>query len=505
MIKRAPQLDHPATGADARLLFILSTALLLARVAYLLWLTPYGLSPDEAQYISWLAHNDWSFLTKPPLTTWLAGLSMAVLGHNLVGVKIFALLGQVISAALAFAIAERAGGRAAGWWAWLAFTTAPIIAAGGLLMVPDAILLPFYLGALLMVTRATQAATPQQALCWPRWVGIGVLVGLAGLAKYSAAFFYPCLGLFMLGWRREWLKHPAPWVSGVIALALQTPVILWNLHNHWVGLGHVLWQADGGASPAGESLKMLSEFLASQLLLGPIVLLLILAAWGTCTARLRRLTAAKALLLAFSFPVFLGFTALSLHSKVQANWPLLGTVAGLILVGVWLAQNTPSRRWLWWLAAAAMALNALLGTMLMDTAPFRQIGLFPVKPKNDPTKDLLGWPQMGSLLGRVLQDVNNPVVLASRYQTLAPLMFHTPGPYQVAYINAEGRRLNEYDLWPLPDMHNRVVVYVSEQAALPPQIAAFFQSCRPWHKLAVEDHDTVSRRLSLWICINPVR
>lgn len=487
---------------DVRALILLSAALLIARLFYMAFFTPYGLSPDEAQYWHWLSHNSLSFLTKPPLTTWLMGLSTAVLGNTLVGVKFFALLGQLAMPVLGFLIAREVAGRAAAWWAFALLTTVPLAAAGGLIMSPDALLVPLWLAALYSVVRALNTPTDARALCWPRWVIIGVLVGLAGLAKYSAAFFYPLLFAYLLASKRgwDWLMRPQIWVSGLIALAFQLPVLVWNVQNGWVGVSHVLWQTDGGGDVRHGGLTTLLEFLGSQAgVLGPIVFVLLLAAWAGSLNALNKNSKDQRLklLLIFTLPLFVAFAGMTFHAKVQANWPVLATVPALVLLAVWLARQ---KRVVLYVALAGVALNGLLSVFLMDVPFFRAAGLIPISAKMDPTKDLQGWPQLGTLLGITLRAVNDPVLITSRYQTTAPLAFHVPGNPQVLYFNAENRRLNQYDLWTWPDLTNRVAVYVSERPTLPEGLNRKFESCAPWHALAVESHEVVTRRISTWLC-----
>lgn len=481
---------------------MLTLLVLGLRVAYVVLWHPYGLAPDEAQYWSWLAHNDWSFLTKPPLVTWLMGISTWLLGDTLLGVKAFALVGQGATAVLGYLIAKEIAGKAAAWWAWVLLTTVPLIAAGGLIMSPDAVLVPLWLGVMLAVVRGL-GKDDAKALCWGRWLVIGGLVGLGGLAKYSAALFYPLLFGFVLLWRREWLKAPQLWVSGGVALVFQLPVLIWNMQNGWVGVEHVLWQADGGGDDRHGGWKTVLEYVGGQaLVLGPVVFLLGCQAFrmaGSQDLRVRWLCWVAGFIL-------LGFAGLALSTKVQANWPVLGSVVLLVLLAVWLghrAQGTGHRRLVWWIAVGGVALNSVLSVMLMDTYKARDLGILPLKVKIDPTKDLRGWADMGELLGLALYRVDSPVVLSSRYQTLAPLMFHTLGSPEFAYVNAEGKRKNQYDLWPLPDLNGRLVVYVSEKNVMPEGVRGMFGECTPWHSLGVEEYGIQTRRIWTWVCWVP--
>ena len=67
------------------------------------------------------------------------------------------------------------------------------------------------------------------------WLVVGVGLGLAGLSKYSAVLTAGGLAAFVLisPDQRHWLKHPAPYVAAIVALAMITPVIVWNAQHGW--------------------------------------------------------------------------------------------------------------------------------------------------------------------------------------------------------------------------------------------------------------------------------
>lgn len=192
------------------------------------------------------------------------------------------------------------------------------------------------------------------------------------------------------------------------------------------------------------------------------------------------------------------FAVLSVFTKVQANWPVLGATGCLLVLARWLGRGRKTE-----VAAVLMfgvVVNFALSTLMMDTYKARDLHLMPVKAKNDPTKDLRGWPQLGELVGLMMYKLENPLILSTRYQTFAPLMFHTVGKPEFAYINAEGRRANQYDLWPLPSLQDRLVVYVNEQNVLPEGVRVLFRECSPWHNVGVEEYGVQTRQLYMWIC-----
>jgi 4-amino-4-deoxy-L-arabinose transferase-like glycosyltransferase len=536
---------------------LLALTLLALRIWYVTSLTPYGLAPDEAQYWHWLTHNNWSFLTKPPLTTWAIGLSTAVFGDTMLGVKFWALLSQASLPLLGMLLARevatqmlhnqastttttaphttrttnltQAHVQTAGWWAYALLQLCPLLHLGGLIMAPDALLTPLWFATLWLTCIALRPASGHNRTTnWRIWCIIGVCVGLAGLAKYNAALYYPLLALFIFFNQRHTLFSKRILliiISGLIALLLQAPVLYWNASHNWLGFSHLIWQMDGGGDARhGGFGSLLDLFLNQWLVVGLANWPLLLITWVVFAPRLwqslqqpkHNAPAGLSLLWWFTAPIMFIFLILSFTGKVQANWPLLATLPGLVLVAIWLSgqawassdpftkalkpsQNKIFAGMLWVGLLASFALT----TLLYASPTARHLGV-PLRVKIDPTKDLLGWPDMGQLLGLSLQHLENPIILSTRYQTLAPLAFHTPRRPETLYLNAEKRRSNHYDTWAWPDLTARIVVYVNEQGVLPLGVAEMFQNCLPFRNLAVEETLGVfTRKLATWICWQP--
>lgn len=471
-----------------------AAALLLARVLYVVGLMPYGLGPDEAQYWHWTSHLDWSYLSKPPLTTAVIALTTGLLGTTALGVKLAALVGQILVALLGFGMAGMVAGVGAAWLAFWLLATVPLVAVGGLLMSPDALMLPLWMGSLYVLLLECYS----NKLKWFNWIGVGVLVGLAGLAKYTAAVFYPLLLLFMLVEKREWLAKPQVYGAGLVSLLMQAPVLWWNWRHDWAGLAHVLWQTDGGGDSRHGGMATLLEFVGGQaLVVGPLTLVLLVGVWGAALVFRRRLEMPMRLLLWFTLPVALAFTLQTLNAKVQPNWPLLGTVPALVMLAVVVSGSWARLKPV---LVVGIVVNALLSLVMYDTFVLRKLGL-ETPYKADPTKDMRGWPEMGELLGLQMKRLSgDSVMLASRYQTAAAAAFHTPGQPTVLYLNDGSRRATQYDLWPWPTLSGRLILYINEQNVLPEAVKHRFGQCEPWQPLRVTSGKLVTRQLYTWLC-----
>ena len=81
-----------------------------------------------------------------------------------------------------------------------------------------------------------------------------------GLSKYHAVLFVAGLLACLLSARdrRKILLHPAPWLGAAIALAIVTPVLVWNAEHNWASF---LYQ--GGRADAYGGFPKIGQFFAN--------------------------------------------------------------------------------------------------------------------------------------------------------------------------------------------------------------------------------------------------
>ena len=469
-------------------------ALILAGVRFVF--IAYGtldLAPDEAQYWDWSRHMDWSYYSKGPLVAWLIWLSTHLLGQTEIAVRFFAVLGQGVLSLLGYKTAEKlapAHKTTAGVLMFAALQVTPLFGAGGIIMSPD---IPATLGwaAALWVLAGVDWRQPGQ---WGRFVAIGVLIGAAGLGKYTAGLFYPLLGLYLLAdtQRRTWFLKPQIYVAGVLSLVCMVPVVAWNMAHGWASLHHVIGQAEGESRFAWY--ELLGHFAGGQaLVIGPALFVCMVLFFAKGWRQ-------KPLALAwwFSVPAFVFFLWKGLGAKIQPNWPVLCVYGGLL--GVAVMGAVPG----WWRRSvvAGLVLAGVLTVPLHDTFLLREAGL-KISIKHDPLKDLWGWEAIGHQLHHIMRETGTQVVLTTRYQTAGPVGFYTPEQPQVLYVNPGYRRRNQYDYWSWPDLQGQNLLYVREsqgEVYIEPQIAAAFDNCMFVEKLQAKRNEYIVRQLSVFFC-----
>ncbi len=195
----------------------------------LVYLSVAQLIPDEAYYWQYAQHIDLSYYDHPPLVAWLIWLGTAVLGDNEAGVRIGAFLCHLIGMAFLYALAQNLYDKSVALRTIMLYAVLPFGFATGFLMTPDAPLVAAWIATLYFLERALVAGE-QSA-----WIGTGVAFGVGLLAKYTLALLGLAALFFVLidPTARRWLRRPHPYLTALLALALFSPVLIWNFQHEW--------------------------------------------------------------------------------------------------------------------------------------------------------------------------------------------------------------------------------------------------------------------------------
>jgi len=483
-------------GISTISIFAFAFVVALLRLAFIHY-GPIDLAPDEAHYWEFSRTLDWSYYSKPPLVAWLIALSTSVFGDTVLGVRFFAVLGMAVISVLSYLIVRDWRGEKAGWFAFILLLVTPEFAAGGLMMTPDIPCLTFWAASLYMLTLIKwEAPDTERHGRMMRFILLGIFIGLAGLAKYTAALFFPLLALYLVidRERTKWLMKREIYIAGVVALLMTTPVLYWNAINEFIGLKHVLGQA-GGASDTNP-LKTIENFLGGQLgVVGPIIFLMLLWVWVKPYFKQHK---TGMILWAFSAPLFFAFLVKAFDAKVQPNWPVLAIFGGLLLLAGWVSEQRKRTRILF---TVGLVLSAMITVVAHDTFILRKMGVeFPIK--RDPLKPVYGWKIIGHAASAVRERITgDTVVLTSRYQTASEMAFYMKGQPEVLYVNPGYRRQNQYDYWSWPkDLDKKVFIYIRENGEIEPQIINAFASCMPMEKVLAERDGVALRYVSIYAC-----
>jgi hypothetical protein len=423
---------------------------------------------DEAYYWLWSLRPATGYFDHPPLVAWLVAAGTPLVRGEL-GVRLFFLfsggLTVIFAALLARELVEpedapglhpernlvgrglvpRRGRPSAGdetdgvfqrqgretsraiVYAALLAAAAPLMNLVGGMAVPDAPLAAAYTAGLWLLARARGR----------RWAWAGLAVGLALLAKYTAALLAPAL-ILVLFWdgelRRE-LRTPWPWIGALVAVALFAPCLLWNARHDWISIRFQL----GHGFARNATLRSFLEYLGGQIAgLGPVPLLLGVPFLARARTSAEKRVAAGALL-----PLAVT-TWSAMRGKVEANWPSMAYPALCAAAAVWLAHARPAvaRSLVGISAALAVACLAVFG--VEQRHPRLLAG-------TEAIARFHGWRAMAteartvtrSACARTGCDPDQPFLVCANYQYAAELAYY--GGFR--RLGPAVERASQFDLW----------------------------------------------------------
>ena len=191
-----------------------------------------GLGIDESYMVAAGRSFSLGYFDHPPASWWLAWAAAHLAGSEApIIVRLPFLLLFCLTIWLVYRLTTRLYGPRAGVWAALCLCVSPVFGfTAGSWVLPDGPLLCALAGSGLCLVHALEDGRR-----WRWWLGAGLCAGLALFAKYSAALTLlgALVGLLTLREGRRALATPAPWVGALLAVAIFTPVIVWNATHGW--------------------------------------------------------------------------------------------------------------------------------------------------------------------------------------------------------------------------------------------------------------------------------
>lgn len=393
------------------------------------------LSVDEAHYALYGLHPDWSYYDHPPLVGWLQWLALRI-GQSELVLRIWPLLGYVFVCALLWKLArnvamdskvppERAGAIAV-----LLVAGMPAMHILGIGLVPE---LPLAVATLALVTPTLRVARDPRRL-WD-WLAIGVLLGLAGLSKYTAVLLPLSLALYMV-WQRQWswLLEPRAWLAGAVALAVVSPVFYWNSTHDWASFAYQ-WGHVQGQWTFGRWLL----FVLAQIAVYSVIVTV--ATWRPVLAAD---TPLERLLVSLAAPVLVAGALSGGTADSLPHWTL---VAWLLLVPL-TASRLAAPDWGRWLKVGTIfsgALSIALSGALLAVLIARPIERFPIT--RAALESFIGWDQAAAraaaLLGQYFPNDPTATLMVNNWTYASRLAWYArPTPVQL-----NDSRHSQFEFW----------------------------------------------------------
>jgi len=359
----------------------------------------FELGNDEVYYWTYALYPDLSHFDHPPMVGWVIQIFSLNLAFDH---EFFLRLGSVIGGSLntwlMFCLGKAIHSKRTGWYSALLFSASiyGFIIAGTFIL-PDTPQTTFWLLALLIMFRMIHnELTTAPFMSFMSLLGL--VLGLGMLSKYTTLFLWVGWLIFILLFRRKWLRHSPFYLMNIIAAALFSIVLIWNYQNQFISF---TYQGERGL--VKEWLinpdTFLTEVLGEVVYNNPLNFVWILLALFWVFRK--RIYAAKPeikLLLICGLPLALVFLLVSLFRSTLPHWSGPGYLTLLPLAAYWIdtrtvgSANVIPRRIL--SSLGIMMVVLLLGTIQVNTG-FLKIENASGYRFRDYSLEIYGWRAFG--------------------------------------------------------------------------------------------------------------
>ena len=383
---------------------------------------------DEAYYALYGEHLAWGYFDHPPMVGLMTFLSSIFFSGSL-GVRFFTIVASCLSVFVMWEIADQVRNDAKKKKPVLFFIIAFSIVffnIYGFVTTPDASLILFSALFLLVYQRYLEQST------WPRALLMGLMMACMIYSKYHA---FLLLGLIVLS-NLKLLKDGKFWVACLLALALLTPHILWQVDNGFPSFKYHLSQR---SEPFRWSYFL--EYLPNQLLIfnpftfGAVVYILIKhrqkKGWIASSCLLAMTPSEvferglKFILIGF----FFFFWLMAFRGHVEPHWTIVCIIPAVVLVYRRALVDLKLRKYVKFCILPSLllvlALRVLLTTPLAD-----RFGYHGKEPYYRAIEQIAG---------------DRPVAFRGSFQQ--PALYHYFSGKESSTLQSYYDRLTQFDLW----------------------------------------------------------
>ena len=394
---------------------------------------------DEVYYWTYALYPDWSHFDHPPMVGRVIQLfSLNLLFDSEFFIRLASVVFMTANTYIIYRIGKDIKDARTGFYAALLYT-ASIYAfvITGIFIMPDTPLMLFWLLAVWMaIIYFKRLHTQQHSDSYI--VLFGTFSGLAMLSKYSGAFLWVGLMLYILIFDKKPLKTWAFYCALLISFSLVLPILKWNIHYDFISFSF------HGARIGGNKLnfstfgtEIAGEFFYNNPVNFVLAIIAIIAAFKK---KLNLEKSAQNLILCIALPLILIFLFFSLTRPTLPHWNAPAYVLLILLSAVYLRdRQTESDN----LPKSVIAALAMLVLTLVIGAAEIKTGFIPLDKHTEPemlgrddfTLDMYGWQQLGEKFAdfreqKIAESLMNEEdgIVANQWFPLANLDYYVARP-----------------------------------------------------------------------------
>jgi 4-amino-4-deoxy-L-arabinose transferase-like glycosyltransferase len=393
----------------------------------------FGLGVDEAHYALYAKYLDIGYVDHPPLVGWLHAPFYYLFGTSEFLVRLPAILLFALTTLLIYRfVMAFSNSWHTALLAALAVNSSFLFNALSFMLLPDSCLFPLMLLLMFTIRKLEEAPEPKFFVC------LGLILGLSGLAKYTAILFIPPLvAYFAIKRRYDLLFSGQMAIAALIALTMVSPVLYWNLQNDFASFRYQTGRVLGSASI--DVMAFLSSAAAQFGSYSPFLFLI--AFYGMIRSFKDRNDWIRLSLL-FGGTILVFFLYTSLHETALPHWMSLFYLL-FVPIGVFYLSRPISRR-------KRIFLNFSIGLSLIVTLLlYAELGgkfiRFP--DYQSPFRDIYGYDLIAAEANGIFrQSPGRKQALAVTNWTVGSRMTYYALPYGMTVFVID-KRIDQFDFW----------------------------------------------------------
>ena len=354
----------------------------------------YGFHRDELATLDDARCLDWGYVVYPPLTPFIARVSLTLFGPSLVALRFLASLAPATATILTGLMACELGGkRWAQFLAASAAAVAPVAFAAGSLFEYVAFDYLWWVLAAYFLIRLLRSENPQ----W--WLAVGATIGVGMMTKYTMCFLVAGIGFGVLVTRaRRYLRSPWLWCGVALAVLIFLPNLIWQFSHNFVSLDF-LKSIHARDVRVGHTDGFLAGqfYISSAIVTVPLWLAGLYYYFVASAGRRYRLLG-----WVFVIPLAMFFVAKGRVYYLAPAYPVL-LAAGAVWAEQWVESLSPLRARLVRASAwRALAINGVLvAAVVLPIAPLGSRWWRVADKLNGNFNEEIGWPEITATVARV--------------------------------------------------------------------------------------------------------
>jgi len=380
--------------------------------------------PDESYYWVWSRHLQLSYYDGPPMIAYMIKITTCIWSTPFT-VRLVSVICLFLTTCYIYQFAKRIFNARVAEISIIVFLFVPFVQVGFAIATPDLPLMLFWTLSFIMFYDYLILKQEKKIYL------VGLFVGLALLSKYPAILLVVSFFIMVVLLKRwEIFKQKSLYIGMVIAIVVFSPVLIWNISNHFASFAFQL--GHGASASAPLNLSYLGEFLGGQFgAVNPIFFIIMVFVIIKGFKEIKNNEKLLFLFIPF-ITTFVIFMLFSLNKHSEVNWPAPAYLSIVILMGYFIEKY---RLRVYCYIGAVFSIIAFVILIYPGYSPVL-------------ISKFKGYNVLMQSADQYVPD--NAIILSDNYQDASEAEYYMTGRPTVYVLTPT--RFSQYDLWATPNV-----------------------------------------------------